>query len=233
MRRSTVRDVMTEPAIAVSERTPFKAIVETLTRHGVSAVPVTGASGRIVGVVSEADLIVKEEVPAPSPQALHPLRNRWERRRSDGMVAADLMTSPAVTIRPEATVAEAARIMTVRHLKQLPVVDGDGRLRGVVSRRDLLGVFLRSDREIRDEIVHGLIEQTLWIDPSRIPVAVQDGVVTLGGRVEHRSMLPLLAELVRAVEGVVDLQLQTTFEVDDTQEWGRGPYPWHMFPLGA
>jgi CBS-domain-containing membrane protein len=230
--RSTVRDVMTDPAVAVSDTAPFKEIVATLAVHRVDALPVIDRDGRVVGMVSEADLLVKEEGPVRTRRRVfHFRRCRLEGRKMRALIAADLMTSPAVTIVPDVSIAAAARVMTERRLRRLPVVDEAGRLLGVVSRSDLLGVFLRSDEDIRDEIVHRVFREVMWIDPSTIPVRVRDGVVTLEGRVERKSMLPLIAELVRAVEGVVGLKLRTTFETDDGPDLHEAT-GWLLLPYG-
>ncbi len=230
--RSVVRDVMTEPAVAVSDSTPFKEIVSTLARHDVGVLPVLDRDGRVLGVVSEADLILKEEGPQTrGRRAFHWKRSRLERRRMRARVAGDLMTAPAVTIGPDETIVAAARTMTERRLRSLPVVDEDGRLLGIVSRRDLLAVFLRSDPDLRDEVVHRVLGDVLSIDPATIPVRVRNGVVTLEGRVERKSMLPLITELVGAVEGVVGIDVRTEFESDDTSELRR-ERPWLALSYG-
>jgi CBS domain-containing protein len=213
---SIVRDVMVAPAV-VAESTPFKQIVALLERECIGAVPVVDDSGIVVGVVGEKDLLVKREGGIPAGRRiLHPSRSHEESRKLHGIVARDVMTSPAVTIEADAAVAAAARVMTEHRVGWLPVVDCDGHALGTVSRRDLLRVFLRPDSEIRDEIVHHVIGDMLSMDPAAFPVLVEDGVVTLEGRVEHRSTISLIVALVAAVEGVVDVVVRTTFEHDDT-----------------
>jgi CBS domain-containing protein len=214
---ATIRDVMVAPAVVVEESTPFKHIVALLDREGIAAVPVVDATGVVIGLVGEEDLLVKEEGGVTVGRRLrHPGLGRREFRKLHALVARDVMASPAVTIGPDATVASAARLMTEHAVGRLPVVDGDGRPIGMVARRDLLKVFLRSDAEIRDEIVRHVIGDVLSMDPAMVPVLVRDGVVTLEGRVEHRSTIGFLAALVAAVEGVVDVVVRTTFDVDDT-----------------
>lgn len=147
----TVSDVMTHTAVAIGSEAPFKEIVELLDQWKVSAVPVLAGEGRVVGVVSEADLLAKEEYRgAPDGDPAVPAK-------AGAVSAAELMSAPAVTVHPDATLAEAARIMARRHVKRLPVVDAVGMLQGVVSRSDLLKVFLRGDGEIAEAVRHHVL----------------------------------------------------------------------------
>ncbi|MFI0508956.1 CBS-domain-containing membrane protein [Streptomyces canus] len=198
----TVSDVMTHTVVAVGSEAPFKEIVELLDQWKVSALPVLVGEGRVVGVVSEADLMAKEEFrdsEEGDPEA---------RRKAAGVTASELMSAPAVTVHADASLAEAARIMARRHVKRLPVVDGVGLLQGVVSRSDLLKVFLRDDEEIAEEIRHGVLGQLPVTSP--LTVSVSEGVVTLGGALPDRTLVPVVARAVRAVEGVVDIRLDLT-----------------------
>ncbi|MBZ9600240.1 CBS domain-containing protein, partial [Streptomyces erythrochromogenes] len=138
----TVSDVMTHTAIAIGREASYKEIVELLHEWKVSAVPVLEGEGRVVGVVSEADLLPKEEFRREEPRLPEQLD---EASKAGGVLAEDLMSAPAITIHPDATTAEAARIMAHQHVKRLPVVNRLGMLEGVVSRSDLLKVFLRPD----------------------------------------------------------------------------------------
>jgi CBS domain-containing protein len=226
---SSVRDVMVSPALVVSESTHFKQIVALLERERIEAVPVVDADGVVVGVVGEEDLLVKEEgTVGAGRRLLHPGRGRGEVRKLHGLVARDVMSAPPVTTRPDATVAAAARLMTERGVGRLPVVDDDGRPVGMVARRDLLAVFLRPDREIREEIIHRIIGGVFGLSPGAMPVRVEDGVVTLEGRVEHRSTIRVLVGMVEAVEGVVGVEVRTTAEVDDTTRL-FAESPWRAF----
>jgi CBS domain-containing protein len=222
----TVRDVMVAPALVVPESTPFKQIVELLDREGISAVPVVDGTGIVVGIVGEEDLLVKEERAIPLARRLrHPGLGHRETRKLRGLVARDVMTEPAVTIGPDASVAAAARLMAEHAVGRLPVVDAEGRPLGMVTRRDLLTVFLRPDADIRAEVRNRVIAHVFSIDPSTIPVQVIDGIVTLEGRVEHRSTIRLLGALVATVDGVVDVDVRTTFDVDDTTHlWAEAPW---------
>jgi CBS domain-containing protein len=224
---SLVKDLMTTPVATVGPETPFKEIVARLAEHRVSAVPVVDDRRRVLGVVSEADLLLKEEFPDPDLDI--PLwwtkRNRLERAKAAASVARDLMTVAVVTVSPDATVAEAARRMHTAKVKRLPVVDRSGRLLGIVSRSDLLKVFDRSDQDIRREIIEDVIVGDFMMAPSRFFLHVNDGVVVLQGRVERRSLLPYVVRAVQGVEGVVRVENRLTYDFD--QDAGRViTYPW-------
>ncbi|MDL2074871.1 CBS domain-containing protein [Streptomyces sp. GXMU-J15] len=197
-----VSDVMTHTVVAVGSEAPFKEIVSLLDEWKVSALPVLAGEGRVVGVVSEADLLLKEEFRDTEEGDLA------DRVKAGGVTAGDLMSTPAVTVHADATLAEAARIMARRHVKRLPVVDGVGLLQGVVSRSDLLKVFLRTDQEIAEEIRSTVLGHLPFTSP--LTVNVKEGVVTLGGSLPDRTLVPVLARAVRAVEGVVDIRLDLT-----------------------
>jgi len=227
--RSCVGDVMTTDVVTVEESTPFKKIVALLDAHGVSAVPVVDVARHVVGVVSEADLLLKEEDPQAGLEApmWESKRHQLERGKAAGAVARDLMTTPAQTVGSLATVAEAARFMHARGVKRLPVVDTlTGRLVGIVTRGDLLRVFTRPDADIRSEIVDDAILGEFFMDPRRFTVEVHDGVVVLQGQVERRSLIPILVRVVRAVEGVVQVEDRLGFEVDDSKVETSAPRPW-------
>ncbi|MFE1299270.1 CBS domain-containing protein [Streptomyces sp. NPDC058731] len=197
-----VSDVMTHTVVAVGSEAPFKDVVELLDQWKVSALPVLAGEGRVVGVVSEADLLPKEELRDTDDGDLA------ERAKASALTAGELMSAPAVTVHADATVAEAARIMARRHVKRLPVVDGVGLLQGVVSRGDLLKVFLRSDEEITAEIRSDVLP--LLPVGDTLTVSVTDGVVTLFGSLPERGLVPVIARAVRAVEGVVDVVIDLT-----------------------
>jgi CBS domain-containing protein len=225
--------VMTSTVVTVTHAAPFKEIVEKLAKYGISALPVIGPGGGVVGVISEADLMLKEErTPEMTRSLFEGRRRRRERTKMWGKVAGELMTSPAVTIGPEASVAEAARLMHEKHVKCLPVVDGNGALVGIVSRRDVLRIFLRPDEEIRDEIVHRVIRGILWLGPRAVHVHVRRGVITLEGEVKRKSMIPLITELVEGVEGVVAVEVRLGFRFDDTNVRAEGMDPWGMLAHG-
>ncbi|WP_328940960.1 CBS domain-containing protein [Streptomyces sp. NBC_00250] len=197
----TVSDVMTHTAIAIGRDAPYKEIVALLDQWKVSALPVLEGEGRVVGVVSEADLLPKEEFRLDEPRP----DEFAEAAKAGALRAGELMSSPAVTVHPDATLAEAARIMATRKVKRLPVVNEIGMLEGVVSRSDLLKVFLRTDGEIEEEIRRSILGESAA--PAGLDVSVLEGVATLHGALAEQSLVPLLARAVRAVEGVVDVRM--------------------------
>ncbi|MFB6562798.1 CBS domain-containing protein [Streptomyces sp. NPDC056400] len=198
----TVSDVMSHTAVAIGREASYKEIVEVMHQWKVSALPVLEGEGRVVGVVSEADLLPKEEFRRDDPRLPEQLD---EASKAGAVLAEELMSSPAVTIHPDATLAEAARIMARKAVKRLPVVNDVGMLEGVVSRSDLLKVFLRPDEEIAEEI-RQLVLGELPL-PAHVDFSVLEGVVTLHGPVRDRALVPLLARAIRAVEGVVDVRM--------------------------
>ncbi|MEV5378280.1 CBS domain-containing protein [Streptomyces nondiastaticus] len=207
MQHRTVDELMTKKVVSVGRETPFKEIVKELAQNDVTAVPVVDAGNRVVGVVSEGDLMCKSaDQTDPFGRLPVPCLEAWERARAEGTRAEELMSAPAVCARPEWNVVEAARLMAVEGVKRLPVVDEADRLVGVVSRGDLLRVFLRDDRAIREEIVHDLLERTLELAPSAVAVDVSEGQVTLTGPVQDRGTIPVLVRLCRAVDGVVSVR---------------------------
>jgi CBS-domain-containing membrane protein len=211
-----VRDVMTREVVTVDEQESFKELAALMAECRVSALPVLDEGGRVVGVVSEADLLLKEEFPeGPAGGRLFQGRHRMERAKAAGDTAVELMTAPAITIGPDATLAEAARMLQRHQIKRLPVVDPAGPLLGIVSRADLLKVFLRGDDEIAREVRQEVLLRALWVNPDTVVVEVRDGVVTLIGQLERRSLIPMAVSLVRGLDGVVDVVDRLTFEVDD------------------
>ncbi|WP_327228367.1 CBS domain-containing protein [Streptomyces platensis] len=205
-----VRDVMTKTVAAVERGARFKEVVETMEVWKVSALPVLAGEGRVVGVVSEADLLPKEEFRESDPDRLEQLRQVDDVRRAEAVTAGELMTSPALTVRADATLSQAARMMAHESVKRLPVVDGHGVLRGIVSRADLLKVFLRSDEDLAEEVRRDIVGALFAAPTKDLQVTVADGVVTLSGRVRDASLVPVIARLVRSVEGVVDVEFDVT-----------------------
>ena len=214
----SVRDVMTSDVVTVDEQASFKEIAALITGRRVSALPVLDADGRVLGIVSEADLVLKEEFPeGPAGGRLFQgRRQREDRAKAAGETAAELMTSPAVTVGPDATVAEAARLLHRHSIKRMPVVDPAGPLLGIVSRADLLKVFLRSDADLAQAVRQEVLLRAMWMDPDTVVVDVRDGVVTLTGQLERRSLVPIVVALVRGLDGVVGVVDRLTYELDDT-----------------
>ncbi|MCK7624332.1 CBS domain-containing protein [Streptomyces sp. RS10V-4] len=201
----TVSDVMTQTVVAVGERAGFKEIVETMEQWQVSALPVLAGEGRVIGVVSEADLLPKEEFRDADPDREEQARRLDDLRKAGALTAGELMSTPALTVHAGDTLAQAARTMARRSVKRLPVVDAQGLLQGIVSRADLLKVFLRADEDLAAEVRTEIVDRLLGGAREELAVSAEDGVVTLRGRIRDRALLPVLARLVRAVEGVVDV----------------------------
>ena len=218
MQHRTVADLMTHDVVRARPDTPFKEIVELLADNDITAVPVVDELDHPLGVVSEADLLRKctaqsealSRTPVPHLEA-------WERAKAEGARAEELMSAPAVCARPEWTVVEAARLMAVRNVKRLPVVDEADRLKGIVSRGDLLRIFLRRDDAIRDEIVRDVLQRTLRLAPSDVTVEVDEGQVTLRGSVEGSSLIPIIERLCHNVDGVVSVSAHLGYRFDGSR----------------
>jgi CBS-domain-containing membrane protein len=202
----TVKDVMTSRVVSVKRGASFRTMAAALREHRVSAFPVIDENRRVVGVVSEADLLAKEALAgdhAGIPAALTGILHHEDYKKAEGLTAGDLMTHPAVTVREEDTVEHAARLMYTLQVKRLPVVDAGGYLVGIVSRADLLTVFDRTDEEIHSEIVNDLILRDFLIDPAVFIITVADGVVTIKGNPETADLGHNLVARIRRVQGVV------------------------------
>lgn len=210
-RHRTVADVMTVRVHVASALTPFKVLVQLIEENRVSAIPIVDQSGVPVGVVSESDLLLKETRG----------RQRNEKAKAEGVVAQDLMTSPAVTVDADVLIADAARLMQRHNIKRLVVVDRRGRISGIVCRSDLLRVFLRTDEDIRNEVVAKLIPAIVPMDAGSVGVDVSSNLITLSGEVDRRSDADILARMTRDVDGVVGVVNLLTFRWDDSRERAR------------
>jgi len=217
-----VEDVMTRQVRTVTPDTPLKEVARIMAEAGISGLPVV-KDRKVVGVVSEADILVKERGEARHRRLLDLLLRETAdvEAKLEARTAGEAMTSPAVTIGPTRPVAEAAARMIEQGVNRLPVVDDDGGLVGIVTRADLVRAFVRSDREIEREIVEDVILRALWIPPERVVVSVKGGEVTLGGQVESQAEAQLLEEFVQRVPGVISVRSELTWE----QEGSRRP-PW-------
>jgi CBS domain-containing protein len=211
--RQRVRDVMTTKVITVDRITPYKEIASLLAKHKVNSVPVLMLGRHVAGVVSEADLLIAQQkreraAHAAAGGGLH-LTHRHDAHQ--GLTAEELMTSPAITIIPEASLSTAARLMNDHNLKSLPVVKPDGTLAGIASRSDLLSVFLRSDEDIAGE-VRDLLSKVLSTEPEAVSVRVRNGVVILGGQPAAGTdpgLVPVAIRLIWDIPGVVDVSDKT------------------------
>ncbi|MFG3293970.1 CBS domain-containing protein [Streptomyces sp. NPDC048179] len=202
---SVVGDVMTRTVVALQRGAAFKDIVKAMRGRGVGALPVLDDDRHVMGVVSEADLLRKEELrDGASGEYTRELRS-GDLTRAAAATAGELMNTPAVTVRADATLPQAARTMAQHGVKRLPVVDAQGMLVGIVSRSDLLKVFLRDDEQIAEEIRRDVLPHLFAAEAEPVRVRVRDGVVTLTGRVTDTALVPVAVGWVRGVEGVVDV----------------------------
>jgi CBS domain-containing protein len=199
---STVKDVMSTHVIAVRRSAPYKEMAAMLHEQRVSAFPVLDDDNKVVGVVSEADLLTKEALEGTVPRTLLSRQERV-RKQVNALTAADLMTTPPVTIGPDEPVTRAARLMFDRRVKRLPVVRADGRLIGILTRSDVLSVYSRPDAEIQRAVTKDLILETFLCDPDRFTVTVNDGIVTIEGAAETSNVGHDIISAIRHLEGVV------------------------------
>ena len=217
----TVRDVMARTVTTVREDTDFKELVRLLQECRSGALPVVDDAGAIVGVVSEADLLLKEDLDLFAPHLFERRVRRIERTKATAIYARDLMTRPAITVRPEAHLTDAAHLMHENRVKRLFVTDLEGRVLGVVCRLDVLSAFLRADEEIAQEVIR-VLHGELLLPLDTVRVTVHDGVVRLDGEVERRTLAPYVSARIRAIEGVVDVEDHLSWTYDDTVRAGFG-----------
>ncbi|MFF9287113.1 CBS domain-containing protein [Streptomyces griseosporeus] len=210
MRHRTVDDLMTRDVVRVEQDTPFKVVVRLLSDHDVTALPVVDGLDRPVGVVSEAD-VLRTVAGRPDPAGLPFVpRTNGGRPPGDRLTAGELMTAPAVCARPEWTVVEAARVMEGNGVKRLPVVDEREALVGIVSRGDLLRVFLRHDEALHDEIAGEVLAGVLGLAPTDVAIDVRQGRVTLKGHVQTEELVPVIERLCLGVDGVVTVTMDVS-----------------------
>ena len=202
---AVVKDVMTSRVIWVEQDTPFAAIAAALRQYRVSAFPVLNDKGEVIGVVSESDLLAKQALGGGDdemPGMITGILRHKQLEKARAVTAGDLMTSPAVTVSPDDTVEHAARLMYLRAVKRVPVVDEENHLAGIVSRADVLAVYSRPDAEIAEEIRTAiLLPETT--DDADFDASVVDGVVTLTGRPRTREQGHHITSCARHVQGVV------------------------------
>ncbi|MFE7095429.1 CBS domain-containing protein [Streptomyces erythrochromogenes] len=208
MKHIRVADLMTDEVVSVAPETAFKDVAKLLAQYGVSGLPVLDDEDRVVGVVSQTDLVARMAPPS------HPFQEGDA--PAEPPAARDVMSAPAVTVRADETARDAARLMTRRGIERLPVVDEEDRLVGIVTRRDLLRLFVRPDSEIRRRVADEVLSEVLDVPLGDIDVHVVDGIVTLEGRIEHRSRIPVLLRLVEQLDGVVAVASHVTARTDDT-----------------
>ncbi|MGW3208895.1 CBS domain-containing protein [Streptomyces sp. NPDC001135] len=223
MKHNKVGSVMATDVVRASYGTPFKEVARLLAHHRISGLPVVDEDENVIGVISETDLMARQaEIPDPYEpkrrfRAMALTRDgRRRAAKAAARTAGQLMTEPPVTVRAEDTIVEAARIMAQRRVERLPVVDEEDRLVGIVTRRDLLQVFLRPDTEIRDEVVEDVLVRALWLPPQSVDVSVVEGVVTLAGRMERKSETEIAVCMTKQIDGVVAVVDNLTYRLDDS-----------------
>ncbi len=212
-----VGDVMTRDVVSVTPDTPIKDAATMLAERGISGLPVCDADGRVVGVLSEADLLVKQGGPQRASGGLFAwlveTASAPDLAKLQAHTAGEAMTSPAITAEPETPAAGAARTMVERGVNRLPVVE-DGRLVGIVTRADLVRLFTRTDEEIALDIRENVAERMLWIPSDRLQVEVDRGEVVLRGQVDTEIEAELLEKRVRFVPGVVGVRSELRWSLD-------------------
>lgn len=205
-----VKDVMDRSVVSLDEGTSFKEIVRRMDSLHASSLPVVDTAGHLLGVVSEAELLPRQACHGAERGAFSRFRHRSRRFTPDAVVAASIMDTRADTVGAEDSVAEAARLMCDKRVIRLPVVEEDGRVTGTVTWRDLLSVFMRSDRVITEEIDRW-IRSVALLEPFSVRATVREGVVTLEGQLENPSQLQPLLGFVRSVDGVVRVVNRLSF----------------------
>jgi CBS domain-containing protein len=213
-----VGDVMSREVVTVPPGASLKEAARLLVEHRISGVPVVDNQNHVVGVVSEADVLAKE-VAGPEPRRLLAwLTGQLEVDRSklEARLVGEAMTSPALTIERNRPVGAAAKLMVEKGVNRLPVVD-DGKLVGIVTRANLVRAFVRTDAEIAQEIREDVVVRGLWLDKHSVQVEVEDGEVTLAGRLDNRADAELLEALVSRVPGVVGVHSKLAWTNSDTE----------------
>ncbi|MET7935597.1 CBS domain-containing protein [Streptomyces sp. NPDC005322] len=198
MKHRKIGNVMTDDVVRVGYGASFEEVSALLERHRINGLPVVDEDDKVVGVITGTDL----------GQAAR--------------TAGQLMSRPAVTVRPQDTIVDAARAMARHRIERLPVIDEEDRLIGIVTRRDLLRVFLRPDDEIRDEVIDEVLVRSLWVMPQTVTVTVTDGVVRLEGELDRHSEIPIAVRMAGQVDGVVAVVDRLTYRIDDSAGRGGG-----------
>jgi CBS domain-containing protein len=215
-----VLDLMTTKVASVGPDTPLKDVARLLAEHRVSGVPVVDDDRKVLGVVSEADFVEREASAAGARLSwLDRILSGGEearelQRRLSATTAGTAMSTPPVTVGPEARVREAAALMSSHAVNRLPVVE-DGRLVGIITRADIMDAYLQPDTELRRTVREEILRETLWLDPEKLQLSVMDGVVIVMGRVDRRSTAEILERLIRQLDGVVGVRCELTWDLDD------------------
>jgi CBS domain-containing protein len=211
-------DVMTSRVHVASPNAPFKLLVRLIEENRVSAIPIVDNEGVPLGIVSESDLLLKERLPEleASRDLFHVRKRHHDKAKAEGTVASEVMSSPAITIAADTSLSEAARLMQEGNIRRLIVVDERGRIAGIVTRSDLLQVFLRTDDELREEIAGKLIPAILLSSSDDVAVDVSWNIATFTGEVDRKSDGEILTRMTRDLDGVVGVVNQLRYRWDDT-----------------
>ncbi|MET8453957.1 CBS domain-containing protein [Streptomyces sp. NPDC005209] len=221
MKPTKIGALMVGDVVTAVHGTPFKDVVRLLGEHRISGLPVIDDDHKVIGVISETDLMLHQTRAPEARGSFVTLAHRLTRTvreraaKSRARTAGGVMSTPAVTVRADATVTEAARLMAEHRFERLPVVDDEDRLVGIVTRRDLLQVFLRDDAEIQQDVEREVFVNTLWLAPHTVEATVENGVVTLTGQLERRSAIPVAVGMTRRLDGVVDVIDHLSYRLDD------------------
>jgi CBS domain-containing protein len=219
------KDLMTRDVLSVAPEASLKDVARALVERGISGLPVCDDAGRVLGVVSEADILFKERGRAERPDGLlawlFEESSEAELAKTRARTAGEAMTAPAITIGPNRPAALAARLMIEQGVNRLPVVADDGTLLGIVTRADLVRAFTRSDDEIAAEIRQDVLERVLWVDPKTIEITVENGEVELAGELETSADVAVLQTLVEKIPGVISVRSGVTHRVEPTGCAGR------------
>jgi CBS domain-containing protein len=219
-----VEEIMTRDVLTIGPEAEVRDVARIFVEHGISGMPVCGVQREVVGIISEGDILLKEQGPSERGWSfLSGLggKTATHAKKARAIKVLDAMTSPAITVSPYTSVAAAARLMSEHGVNRLPVMRGDT-LVGIVTRTDLVKAFARSDAEIREEIKEDLLRRTFWLEATDVVVVeVKRGAVRLTGSVDNRSDAELLERLTARVPGVVSVQADLTWRADDTTRKAR------------
>jgi CBS domain-containing protein len=221
-----VNELMTEKVLTIGPEAPIKDVAKVLIANGISGLPVCDIERRVLGVISEGDILYKEHDPAeghlggPLGWIVNGGPNNAGYMKAKALTARKAMTSPAITIAPWESAGLAAQIMCERHVNRLPVVK-DGLLVGIVTRADLVRAFIRGDAEIERELKDDVLERTMWIETGKVEISVLDGRAAMSGRLQSRSDVELLNRLAARVPGVLEVVSTVEWNVDDTSRQGK------------
>jgi len=231
----TIRDVMTSRVVTVEVATPLRDVAQLLNDRRISGLPVVDAAGAVVGVVSEADFLIK----AQGPEAVQhrplskflgdSIATREQLAKINATTAGEAMTSPPITIEPNRRINEAAQLMTTHRVNRLPVVEA-GRLVGIVTRYDIVRAYVRTDAELAGAIRDDVLLRSLWLDPTTFSVEVFNGAVTITGHADRRSTAEMIERAIALVPGVVAVSAAVSWSVDDSRPEQIAVHPY--LPVG-